>query len=311
MDSRSYPSATFRDGEATASREIPDQAHLVTCSVEELRTHPSYERHRFTVSPARLSALAECGDVIWDEPLTITRDRTIIDGYSRWELARRQSRTTVTCLEYDLREEEALRWLLHKHRRVEGLNAFCRILLAQDLEPWLQEKARSHQSAGGVAKGSSKLTEAERLDVRSEIAAMAGVSVGNVTKVKQLTTTACAEVQDAVRNGEVSIHRAWLWRAMSPGNQQRELMHYHSERGVKKTIRRLMTKHMSKNPGPTGVIGVPGLARGLSQLQSHDLNSVAVAALNVPGKGIFLTEELLQLLPAQEELLTSCVAESH
>lgn len=287
------------------------QGRLVTCRVKDLRPHVSYERNRLTVSPSRLSALAELGDVVWHEPLTITRDRTIIDGYCRWELARQQGRTSVTCMEHDLSEEEALRWLLHKHRRVEGLNAFCRILLALDLEPWLQEKARSHQRAGGVAKGSSKLTEAERLDVRSEIATNAGVSVGNVTKVKQLSTTASVEVLDALRNGEVSIHRAWLWSGMSPANQWRELMLYRSERGVKKTIRRLLTKHMSESPGPTVSLAVPDLARGLSLFQGHDLNSVLVAALNVPGKGIFVTAELLQLLPAQEELLTLCVAENH
>ena len=76
----------------------------------------------------------------------ITRDRTIIDGYCRWELARRQGRATVTCIEYDLSEEEALRWLLHKHRRVEGLNAFCRILLALDLVPWFTEQARVNRA---------------------------------------------------------------------------------------------------------------------------------------------------------------------
>lgn len=58
-------------------------------------------------------------------------------------------------------------------------------------------------------------------------------------------------------------------------------------------------------------LAVPDLARGLSLFQGHDLNSVLVAALNVPGKGIFVTAELLQLLPAQEELLTLCVAENH
>jgi hypothetical protein len=73
---------------------------------------------------------------------------------------------------------------------VEGFNAFCRIFLALDLEPWLREKARLNQSAGGQNKGSSKLTEAQRVDVRSQIAAAAGVSVGNVTKVQQLITTA-------------------------------------------------------------------------------------------------------------------------
>ena len=245
------------------------------------------------------------------EPLIITRNRTIIDGYCRWEIARRQGRTTVTCIEYDLTEEEALRWLLYRHRRVEGLNAFCRILLALDLELWFREPARVNQSAGGRTKGSSKLTEAERVDVRSEIAAAAGVSLGNVTKVKQLMTTACTELQDALRNGEVSIHRAWLWREMSSENQRRELMLYRGERGVKKTIRRLISKHMSKNPVSAESLGLAGLARRLSQLQGPHLSSVVVAAVKVPGKAVFVTEELLQLLPAQEELLIPCVAESH
>jgi hypothetical protein len=286
------------------------QGRLVTCTVEQLRPHASYERHRFTVCPSRLSALAERGDFIFHEPLMITRNRTIIDGYCRWELARRQGRTTVTCIEYELTDEEALRWLLHRHRRVEGLNAFCRILLVLDLEPWFREQARVNQSAGGRSKGSSKLTEAERVDVRSEIAAVAGVSLGNVTKVKQVMTTACTELQDALRNGEVSIHRAWLWREMSSENQRRALMLYRGEKGVKKTIRRLISKHMSNNPVSPESLGLAGLARRLLQLQGPHLSSVAVAAVDVPGKAVFVTEELLQLVPAQEELPISCVAES-
>jgi hypothetical protein len=257
-----------------------------------------------------LSALDERGDFAFQEPLMITRNRTIIDGYSRWELARRQGRTTVTCIEYDLTEQEALHWLLQRHRRVEGLNAFCRIVLALDLEPWFREQARVNQSAGGQIKGSSKLTEAERVDVRSEIAAAAGVSVGSVTKVKQVMTTACTELQDALRNGEVSIHRASLWREMSSENQRRALMLHRGEKGVKKTIRRLISNHMSKSPVLAESPELAALARCLSQLQPSQIASVAIAALNVPGKAVFVTEELLQLFGAQQELLP-CVAESH
>ncbi len=197
-------------GQSSDGASQPDrlQGRLVTCRVEELRSHAAYERHRFAVSPSRLSALAERGEFAFHDALIITRSRTIVDGYCRWDLARRQGRTTVTCIEYDLTEEEALHWLLYRHRRLEGLNAFCRILLALDLELWFRERARVNQSAGGRSKGSSNLTEAERVDVRSEIAAAAGVSLGNVTKVKQLMLTACTELQDALRNGEVSIHRA-------------------------------------------------------------------------------------------------------
>ena len=237
--------------------------------------------------------------------------RTIIDGNGRWALARRQGRTTVTCIEYDLTDEEALHWLLHRHRRVEGLNAFYRILLALDLELWFRQRARANQSVGGRIKGSSKLTEAERVDVRSEIAAAAGVSLGNVTKVKQLMITACTELQGALRNGEVSVHRAWVWREMSCENQRRALMLYRGERGVRKTIRRLISKHTPKNPVSAETLGLAGLAGRLLQLQNPHPSSVVVAAVNVPGKAVFVTEELLQLLPAQEELPSLCVAESH
>ena len=286
-------------------------SQLVTCRLDELSPHSSYVRHHLTVSVSKLSALAEHGDRAFLEPLVIARP-TILDGYVRFELARLQGRATLQCIECDLTESEALRWLLQKHRRSTGLNDFCRILLALELEPWLREQARLKQSAGGQSKGSSKLTEAERVDVRSEIAAAAGVSVGNVTKVKQVMTSACTELQEALRNGEISIHRAWHWYEMSPGDQRRTLMLHRGERGVKKTIRQLILQHTSKGPAGSGVtVGLVGLARSFSQLQASQLSSIAVAAVDVPGKAVFVTEELLRLLGGQEELSIPCVAESH
>ena len=148
--------------------------------------------------------------------------------------------------------------------------------------------------------------------MRSEIAAAAGVSLGNVTKVKQVIATACTELQDALRNGEVSIHRAWLWRELSSENQRQALMQYRGEKGVKKTIRRLISKHRPKKPVSAESPGLTSLARRLLQLQNpHLISAVAVAVVDVPGKAVFITEELLQLLPAQEELPISCFAESH
>jgi hypothetical protein len=284
---------------------------LVTCRIEELHPHPSYLQHQFRVPTSQLSLLAQRGDVAFLEPISITRSRAILDGYDRWELARRQGRAILPCIEYDMTEEEALHWLLYRHRQVEGLNAFCRILLALDLESWFRERARVNQSVGGQIKGSSKLTEASRLDVRSEIASAAGVSVGNVSKVKQVMTAASTELQDALRSGEVSIHRAWLWREMSSENQRRALTLYRGERGVRKTIRRLISKHTSKDRVSAESLGLVGLARRFLELQSPYLSSVAIAAVNVPGKAVFVTEELLQLMPAQEELPIPCVAKSH
>ena len=95
------------------------------------------------------------------------------------------------------------------------LTDFNRILLGLELEPWLREKSLSNQRNGGLNKGSSKLTKAERVSVRKEIAHAAGVSEGSVTKVDQLEGLH-PELVAALQNGEIRIHRAWLWRTFTP-----------------------------------------------------------------------------------------------
>ena len=68
---------------------------LVTCRLDDLRPHPSYVRHHLAVPASQLSALAEQGDRAFLEPLMITQDRTILDGYGRLELARRRGRAAL------------------------------------------------------------------------------------------------------------------------------------------------------------------------------------------------------------------------
>ena len=291
---------------------------LVNRHVDELCPHPAYARHNFSVSPSKLNSLATAGDHAVLDPLLITQENIIIDGYARWQLAKRWGLSTLPCIRYQSTQEDALRRLLETHRRSHSLNDFERVLLALELEPLLKDKARSNQKSGGRNKGSSKLTEVERVDVRSEIAAIAGVSVGNVTKVKQLIETACAELLSALRNREVSIHRAWRWRGKSFAKQRHALMDYRAKRDVTKIIRHLVASHTSKNPATaknsisTESLGPLDLARRLSRLADLDLGSFVVATVKVPGKGVFITEELRQLLLlGQEESPASCGSKSH
>ncbi len=228
------------------TRAKPDIAcRLNTYRVDELHPHPSYVRHQCSISSAQLSALAALGDLAFREPIVTTRSRAIIDGYARWQLARRRGLATILCLEHDLTDEESLRWLIQSHRPSRCLNAFCRILLALDLEPFLQERARANQRAGGQNKSSSNLTEAKALDVRSEVAAAAGVSTGNVTKVKQLKRMADAKVEWSVRAGQISIHRAWQWSRLPRQQQLRDLEEYQNRKGTNQTSRRLIQKHVA------------------------------------------------------------------
>lgn len=299
-------------------RQLDDiQGQLVTCCLDELHPHPSYVRHHLAVPASQLSALAGRGNIALLEPLLITRDRTILDGYARVELARLQGRTTLPCVEFELTEAEALHWLVQMHLRSNGLNAFSRIVLALELEPWFKEKARSNQRAGGQNKGSSKLTEAEKLDVRSEVAAAAGVSVGNVSKVKQLTMTAHSELRQALLSGEISIHRASAWSKASPEKQREQLRRYQSERGMKKTIRTLVSQHRSKSSpivldlSSLTVADLGNLGRCLSALDSSKLGPVNVEVIKTPGKTVFLTEELFQALGSQGGLVLTCATNNH
>jgi hypothetical protein len=196
------PSQRERDGDGLPCR-------LSSRYLEKLRPHPCYERHGLSVSVSQLSTLASLGEFAFRHPITVTEDGIILDGYARCELARRQGRKTIFCIVYDLGEADALRCLIQSHRPSAGWRAYSRALLGHDLEPPLREKARANQSAGGKNRGASSLTKAEALDVRSEISFVTGVSAGNLTKVNHLRKEAHFKVEQAVRDGDLSIHKAW------------------------------------------------------------------------------------------------------
>jgi hypothetical protein len=272
-------------------RTEDNSPQIVTCRVDELRPHPSYVRHQLSVSAAQLSALATLGSLVFREPIVTNRNGTIIDGYARWDLARHQDRQTILCLEYDLTEQEALQWLIQSHRPSRGLSAFHRVLLALDLEPSLQELARSNQRIGGQNKGLANLTEAQRVDVRSDIAAIAGVSSGNVTKVRQVMKSAHPQIQQAARSGEISIHMAWKSSRLQTEQQLSELEEYRSRKGTNLTSRRLIQKHVARLsasllvPRSLGHLITRATGKGPSLL-----NSIAVTEIDAPGNVAYLTK---------------------
>jgi len=82
------------------------------------------------------------GDAVFDEPLLVSNTGTILDGYSRWTLARQQGRSHILCVEYAFTtEDEAFRFLIQRQlARHDPLNAFSRVALALELET--QTKSR-------------------------------------------------------------------------------------------------------------------------------------------------------------------------
>ncbi|HZQ22701.1 MAG TPA: ParB/RepB/Spo0J family partition protein [Terriglobales bacterium] len=289
-----------RNGDA--DRHLPEGfGQLVTRRVDELRAHPSYLRHGLSVSASQLSAISAKCKSAFQDPIVVTRDRVVLDGYARWAAARQQHREVLPCIEYDLTEEDGLELLLQRHRRHAGLNPFLRILLALDLEPSYQEKARANQKAGGQKKGWSTLTKAQKVVVRSQIGAAAGTSTGSVTKVKQILISVQPELQEALRRGEISIHRAWLWRTLRPTEQVKSLRLHQSKKGVGKAIREALSQHKARNAAASS--SPVDLARFLSQLNAVRPEAVSVIPIKMPGRNVFISEELMEVLKLKQQEL--------
>ena len=202
-------------------------------------------------------------------------------------------------------DDEALQVVIQRHRRSEGLNDYGRIVLALGLESYFRERRRPAPSTGHT-RASSKLTNHEHRDVRKDIAEEAGVSTGNVTKVKQLLNIVIPEVRDRLLRGEVSIHRAWQWRTLNPKGQRDALLNPKGQRdallnpkgqrdalwthlyqgGIQKTVSRLVRSHTDTcAPAQPADVAVTVL----SGLPKYDPNDITVAVVDVPGRAVAVT----------------------
>lgn len=262
--------------------------------IDELRKHPAYAELQLSVSPAQFASIKRLGEPAFKDPLLVTRQGVIIDGYARKEYADTLGISTLLCVELDISEEEALRVILNKHRRSAGWNDYNRIRMASRLKEVVRRRARANQQAGGRFKGSANLTEA---NARKEVAHAAGVCEGNVTKVDQLSN-ADPEVLEALANGEIRIHRAWLWRQLS-WQPQRELLRQHRLRELKQRARTLVHKHRAnRTEAEVNSLTLADLGQRLSTLRLSDFadsESIPIVRIEAPGMVVFLTTELYEL----------------
>ena len=287
--------ASARDTLAQPQREAQPQGglwevrhgHPVVRDPQVLHPHPLYTALCGPIAAIRAQRVAaEDGPI--REPLTITADGTILDGHARWQVACDRRHSGLPCLVYDLTTEDALQLLVQRHRSVQGLNAYGRIVLALQLEPHFRG-----QKAGRVDARSSTLTKGSHVDVRADIARVAGVSTGNVTKVKQILSSGIREVRERLLWGEVSIHRAWQWRTQSP-RAQREALWRHRHRGIiKRTVKRLVDAHVTAH-APDSVISAPDTV--LRSLATRKAATLTVGVLDAPGHAVLVTRELYEAL---------------
>lgn len=188
------------------------------------------------------------------DPILITTNGTILAGFGHWRLALFEGRDEIHCIEYMLSEDEALQFIISHHQSQRGWNAFIRIRLALKQERFFQQRALDNMKAGGKYKGSTNLSEADRIDVRQEIAKLAGTGTGNVTKVKAILRSSHPNIITSLQNGLLSIHRAWLWSKLPKSQQKVEFARYEEKRTERKTLREFVSKLASVSLEPSQVI---------------------------------------------------------
>ena len=183
-------------------------------------------------------------------------------------------------------EEEGLQIVIRRHRTSEGLKRLWPDRAGLGSGAVLPGSQRSAAASAQRHQASSNLTTVARRDVRKDIAGVAGVSTGNVTKVKQILDSVMPDVRQRLLRGEVSIHRAWQWRTLSVTGQRDALWEHLHHGAIKKTIARLVKAHADGHMPVQAVDVAATVLHGLAMYGPADLT---VAVVDVPGRAVVVT----------------------
>jgi len=109
--------------------------------------------------------------------------------------------------------------------------------LALEQEPYFQSKALANQIAGGKHKGLANLPKAQHIDVREQIADLAGVSPRTVGNAKIILKKAHPSLVEALHNGIITINGALEVCKFERTQQVEELARFLANKSNSKTNR--------------------------------------------------------------------------
>ena len=247
-------------------------ARPVVRSPEQLRLHRALEELGWTGVIDEFNDAARLTNPSETEPILITTNGTILAGFGRWRLAVFELRHEITCIEYPLSEDEALKFILAHHQTRCGWNAFVRIHLALKLEPYFQQRALGNMRVGGKHKGWANLPEAQHIEVRQEIARAAGACARNVSNVKTILQTAHPRLKEALRDGTLKINRAIQFCKLPRAEQLEQFIGYSEERATNKVIRQSIGRPKEEETN----LDIVAVLDALQQQEAQQPGSVAV-----------------------------------
>ena len=275
------------------------EGRLVVRCVEQLRLHRALEELEWTCVVDGFNDAARLSSASAPEPILITTNGTILGAFGRWRLAVFEGRREIQCIEYPISEDESLKFILTHHQARPGWTAFVRVCLALTLEFGLQQRALDNMRAGGKYKGSANLPEAHHVDVRQEVARIAGVCARQVSNVKTILEVAHPRLREALQNGTLRINRAIEFCKLPRAEQLEQFIHYSEERAINKLIRRSMPRVKEKKSSHD----VVAVLEALQRMETGQPGSVVVRVSRHKRTVVLIGQDMLTELPSQGELI--------
>ena len=276
---------------------VRDDGRIVVRSPQELRIHPALEEIGFCAFLPELQEVARHRDLaLPEQPVLVTHNGLILAGFGRWRMAVSRRVPTIECIEYTLTDEDALQFMLSLQKRRDHWNSFIRIRLALKLEGDLQQQALSNMQMGGKYKGSATLPRAAQIDVREQIAAIAGAGGRNVSKVKEILDKGHPRVLGELANGSISINRAHLLCRIPRARQLEALTEQYCDQAVGEIEHDLFRRSMNRTLEAAAVLNT------LQQQERQQPGSVSIQ-LSRRKRSVILVGEDIQVFMYQNERL--------
>jgi hypothetical protein len=239
-----------------------------------------------------LQEAARCQDPrLPEQPVLVTHTCVILAGFGRWRMAVSRQAPTIECLEYTLTDEGALQFMLSLQKRRNHWNPFIRIRLALKLERALQQRALANMQMGGKYKGSATLPKAAQIDVREQIAAIAGAGGRNVSKVKEILDKGHSRILGELANGSISINRAHQLCRLPFANQLEALTEEYCDRVARDVEGDLLWQGKDSRP-----LEATAVLKSLQQQEEHQPGSVSIQFSRRKRSVILAGEDVREIL---------------
>ena len=245
--SRSQPGLKPPQSSPTISRA---EGRPAVRSPKDLHLHPALEKVGWVGLVDELNDAAGSAIHPIHDPILIATDGTVLAGFGRWRVAVFKQVPEIYCIEHPLSADNSLAFILTHHQTQRGWNAFVRIRLALTLKLSLQQAALNNMRFGGKHKGLANLPEAQHVDVRQQVADMAGVCPRNVGNVETILEVAHPTLIEALGNETLKINRAMQLCKLPRPEQLVDFIRYSEERATNRVIRRSIPQPQEKEASP-------------------------------------------------------------